>query len=140
MSAIPITTSLIGSFRKHFGAIRAVMAQFEQAGIHVLSPKPSDVIDPRVEFVILASDNPMHTEEEIELIALHRILRSSFVYTYNPNGYIGRTTCYEIGRLVERKVPVFFQEKPHDFCTFRNSLCHTELQLYFSCIFLRGPV
>ena len=114
MAETPITTSLIGSFRKHFGAVGAIMQQFENAGIHVLSPKAPDIIDPKVDFVILSTDNPTRSEEETELIALHRILRSSFVYACNPDGCVGRTTCYGIGRVVERRVPVFFHDTPRD--------------------------
>lgn len=107
-------TSIIGSFRKYYGGVVSLINRFAAAGVVVLSPKASDIIDPTAEFVVLRSDDPNHRDEEIELIALHRILRSDFVYVWNPEGYLGRTTCYEIGRIAERQIPLYFLEPPRD--------------------------
>ncbi|MBF0450681.1 MAG: hypothetical protein HQK75_08280 [Candidatus Magnetomorum sp.] len=106
--------SIIGSFRKYYQEVLAFIQKMEKAGITILSPQKSSIVDPEVDFVIFESDNPDHCYEEIQLIALHRILRSDFVYVCNPNGYIGRTTCYEIGRVVERNIPLYFSEAPVD--------------------------
>jgi hypothetical protein len=35
-----------------------------------------------------------------------------------PNGYVGRTTCYEIGRLVQAARPVYFSDPPDDLPLF----------------------
>lgn len=106
--------SIIGSFRKYYQEVLAFIHKLEKAGITILSPTKSSILDPDVDFVVFESDNPDHCNEEIQLIALHRILRSDFVYVCNPNGYIGRTTCYEIGRVVERNIPLYFSNIPVD--------------------------
>ena len=109
-----LTCSIIGSFRKYYSEIVALIEAFEAYHIHVLSPKRSDIINPQEHFVRLKTDNPQYEPVEIQLIALHRILRSNFVYVFCPTGYIGRTTCYEIGRIHERGVPLYFSECPED--------------------------
>jgi hypothetical protein len=113
-----MTGSIIGSFRKHYNYVKSIIDLFEEAGIIILSPKRSNILNPNVEFVIFHSDNPNYCPEEIQLIALHRILRSDFVYVCNPDVYVGRTTCYEIGRVVERKIPLFFNNVPEDLPIF----------------------
>lgn len=109
-----MTCSLIGSFRKHYPTVCQIAKVFEDVGIRVLSPKVSEIVDPDEWFVRLDTDNQDHSPVEIQLIALSRILRSSFVYIVCPDGYVGNTTCYEIGRIVERRIPLFFSEFPKD--------------------------
>lgn len=109
-----LTCSIIGSFRKHYGKVAALIEAFEACNVHVLSPKRSSIVNPLEKFVRLQTDNPQFEPVEIQLIALHRILRSSFVYVLCPAGYVGKTTCYEIGRIHERGVPLYFSERPDD--------------------------
>lgn len=110
--------SIIGSFRKYYTEVKEIIDLLENIGILVLSPKKSNVINPDEEFVLFETDHKNHTPVEIQLIALHRILRFDFVYVFSPNGYIGRTTSYEIGRVVERKLPLYFSESPKDLPLF----------------------
>ena len=110
--------SIIGSFRKYYNDILNIIECFEEVGIKVLSPKKSYVIDPNEEFVYLNSDRSNYCPVEIQLITFHRILRSDFVYVWNPNGYIGRTTCYEIGRIIEKNIPIYFKNIPNDLPLF----------------------
>jgi hypothetical protein len=50
----------------------------------------------------------------VQTVALHRILRADFVYVVAPGGYVGRTTCYEIGRIIQLQRPLFFSALPKD--------------------------
>lgn len=109
-----LTCSIIGSFRKHYREVVSLIEGLEACYVHVLSPKRSSIVNHQEWFVRLQTDNPRHEPAEIQLIALHRILRSSFVYVFCPAGYIGKTTCYEIGRIQERRVPLYFSEHPED--------------------------
>lgn len=109
-----LTCSIIGSFRQYYERVVDVIDLFETIGIHVLSPKRSSVVDPNEWFVRLQTDKPEFDPAQIQLIALHRILRSVFVYVVAPDGYVGKTTCYEIGRIHERNVPLYFSERPLD--------------------------
>ena len=130
-----LTASIIGSFRKYYETVKDAIRVFETAGIAVLSPKYASVVNPEAEFVILNTDAPELDEIEIQLIALHRIMRSDFVYVCNIAGYVGRTTCYEIGRVLERRIPLFFMEVPKDLPVFlpKGCVCSPQaLSKYFS--------
>ncbi len=48
------------------------------------------------------------------MITLDRILSSEAVYVFNPEGYVGRTTCYEIGFCYSRAKPIYFFARPKD--------------------------
>lgn len=106
--------SIIGSFRKHFADIQNVISLFERQGHTVLSPKCSHIVGEDDGFVILSTDNPRYSPIDIQTMVFHRAFRSDFVYVWNPEGYIGKTTCYEIGRLTERRIPLFYKEYPLD--------------------------
>lgn len=110
--------SIIGSFRKYYTEIVQIIELFQETGISILSPRESQVIDPKEEFVLLCVDDRSLVPVEIQLIAFHRILRSDFVYVWDPQGYVGLTTCYEIGRITERGIPLFFSEFPKDLPIF----------------------
>src|SRR5258708_14273248 len=97
-----LTCSIIGSFRKYYEDVRRLIAQIESVDVVVLSPKHSSIVNPGSWFVVLETDPPELTPAEIQLIALHRILRSDFVYALIPRGYVGRTTAYEMGGIQER--------------------------------------
>lgn len=106
--------SIIGSFRKYYEEIKQLIILFEKNNIKVLSPKLSEITHSVEDFVIFASDNQKLTPAEIQTDTLNRILKSDVVYVYDPEGYIGRTTCYEIGILRTTTIPLFFLEKPKD--------------------------
>jgi len=105
---------IIGSFRKYYHDVLEMIKIFEENGFSILSPKYSTIIRNEEGFVILDSDDPTFTHIDIQTIVFHRAFRSDFVYVWNPDGYVGKTTCYEIGRLVERKIPLYYKEYPID--------------------------
>jgi len=109
-----LTVSIIGSFRRHYVAVLGAIEEFETVGIEVTSPHKSIIIDPTEEFVRFESDPPWSDNAEIQLRALGRILCADLVYVVAPGGYVGNTTCYEIGRIHERGIPLFFSEHPVD--------------------------
>lgn len=110
-----MTGCIIGSFRKYYDDIVTVIEEFEQNGVRILSPKVSTIINPGDEFVILASDNAELTKEQIQAQVFENEKKSDFVYVWNPEGYLGRTTCYEIGRIVERgDKPIYYKDVPKD--------------------------
>ena len=66
----------------------------------MLSPAGSQVIDPHQEFVLLDSDLARWQDPEIRHIedaVLEGIRASDFLYVCNPEGYVGRSTAFEIG-------------------------------------------
>jgi hypothetical protein len=106
--------AIIGSFRKHYDEVLAVIDTFSSAGLEVSSPARSRLMDASVEFVRLASDPPDSADVEIQFKALQKILQSDAVFVVCPEGYVGRTTCYEIGRIHDRGIPLFFSSLPLD--------------------------
>lgn len=106
--------SIIGSFRKYYEDIKKLIILLQKNGITVLSPRFSEITRSIEDFVIFASDNQELTPAEIQTETLNRILKSDVVYVYNPQGYVGRTTCYEIGIIRTTTIPLVFLEKPRD--------------------------
>ena len=108
------TVAIIGSFRQHYRQVCEVWGVFNELGLEVTSPRGTLVVQEGIPFVRFISDPPDWDDPLVQTVALHRILRAEFVYVVAPNGYVGRTTCYEIGRIVQAKRPVYFSEYPED--------------------------
>ncbi|MDQ1700220.1 MAG: hypothetical protein QOG34_2083 [Frankiaceae bacterium] len=108
------TISIIGSFRRHYPEVVLAIETFSAAGIKVLSPERSEILDENQEFVRFTSDPPFSTDAEIQDRAFANMLRSDAVFVVAPDGYVGRTTCLELGRLMDRDIPIFYSESPRD--------------------------
>jgi nucleoside 2-deoxyribosyltransferase len=108
------SVAIIGSFQKYYNDILDLIKLFKNTGLHVLSPKESYINRRIDDFVIFKSDNQEYSPEEIQMITLNKIISADCVYVYNPNGYVGKTTCYEIGFCFAKKKPVFFFDNPID--------------------------
>lgn len=106
--------AIIGSFRKYYEQVVELIDLFNATGIYVTSPKKSTICSKIDDFVIFESDNEKHTPEEIQMITLDKILAADCIYVYNPEGYLGRTTCYEIGFCFSRSKPIYFSNRPID--------------------------
>lgn len=106
--------SIIGSFRKYYEEIKQLIILLKKNNLDVLSPKVSEIASSIDDFVLFASDDPKYTPDEIQADTLNRILKSDIVYVYNPEGYVGRTTCYEIGVIRTTTIPLIFLDKPKD--------------------------
>lgn len=106
--------SVIGSFRKRYKEVVRIVSLLREMGLSVASPNGSKVCDSVDEFVIFETDNPEFIPEEIQMITLEKILNSDAVYICDPKGYVGKTTCYEIGFCYSRNKPLYFLEKPKD--------------------------
>ncbi len=108
--------SFIGSFRKrdHYEIVKKGVELFRNNGIVVNSPKGSEVSGSVEEFVIFSTDDQNLTPAEIQMITLDKILRSDVVLVCDLDGYVGRTTCYEIGFCFSRNIPLYFLEAPKD--------------------------
>ena len=105
---------IIGSFQKYYYDIVRIINLFDDIGISTLSPKKSIIDRNEDGFVILKSDYEEFLHEDIQLMVFHRMFLSDFVYVWNPDGYIGKTTCYEIGRASEKGIPIYYKERPVD--------------------------
>ena len=91
---------IIGSFRKFYNNILELIQLFEIHGITILSPAKSKIVNPDDEFIILESniinsDTPgiKHIEDDV----LNAIKGCDFLYVFDPQGYVGNSTNFEIG-------------------------------------------
>jgi ADP-ribose pyrophosphatase YjhB (NUDIX family) len=108
------SVSLIGSFRRHYPEVLEAAQLFTDAGMVVKSPPMSRIINHGHEFVRFECDPPMSSDHAIQAATMEKIFSSDIVYLVNPDGYIGRTTAYELGRVHERGLAVFYAEPPKD--------------------------
>jgi hypothetical protein len=108
------TISIIGSFRRHYQDVLSAWLEFDRADWTVTSPLGSAIIEEGIPFVRFETDEPSWDDPTVQTVALHRILRACLTYVVAPAGYVGRTTCYELGRLMQANQPLYFSERPDD--------------------------
>src|SRR3989338_3378042 len=107
---------LHGSFRKHFEEIKQTHKLFTEAGIEVLAPELSEIKYFEKGFAVLNSDKEKD-QRMIELLYIHHLKRlgeNGFSYFVNPDGYIGKSSAYELGIAHISNIPCFFTEKLND--------------------------
>ena len=110
----PASVAIIGSFKQHYENVCQAWRALTDLGIEVTSPKGTPIIEPGIPFVRFVSDDSKWDDPMVQTVALHRILRADFVFVVAPSGYVGRTTCYEIGRIIQSLRPLYFSEHPVD--------------------------
>jgi len=116
------TVAIIGSFQKYYEDICGVIAFFRRNGFKVTSPYLSQITHARDAFVVFEADDQTLSNDEIQTDTLRKILNADAVYVYNlPNettptdmGYVGKTTCYEIGVLMAKNKPIYYLYPPYD--------------------------
>jgi hypothetical protein len=106
--------AIIGSFRQHYDVVLTAIGMFREAGLEVTSPLGAEIIKPDIDFVRFTSDPEGDDDPTVQSVTLRRIFSADMTYVVAPEGYVGRTTCYEIGRLVQARTPVYFSERPND--------------------------
>jgi hypothetical protein len=109
-----LTVSVIGSFRQYYAQATRAVREFESLGVIVKSPVVSRIVNPGGEFVRFETDSPQSSDQLIQAATLSKILSSDLAYVVAPGGYIGRTTCYELGRIHAHSIPVYFSAVPRD--------------------------
>jgi hypothetical protein len=112
--SIPPSVAVIGSFKQHYGAVRSAIASFRAASWTVTSPAGTDILEEGIDFVRFESDDETLSDACVQSVTLANIFSADLVFVVAPGGYVGRTTCYEIGRLVQARRPVFVSEHPVD--------------------------
>lgn len=106
--------TVIGSFKKYYGDICDLIDLMSKHGVRVLSPKKSRIVENIEGFVILESDDRNCQPYVIQENVFDNIRKSNYVYVWNPGGYLGNSTCYEIGKIIGMEIPLFFKESPKD--------------------------
>lgn len=113
------SVAIIGSFQKFYTEVTELISLFSNRGLIVTSPYKSKIVETRSVvngsgFVIFDADDKAQTDVEIQLDTLRKILKADAVYVYNPMGYVGRTTCFEIGVLISKNKPLYYFAPPTD--------------------------
>ena len=106
--------TIIGSFRKYYKEICEAIDLFENNGVKIMSPQKSFIVNDIDGFVILDTDERQEEPYRIQERVFDNIEKSVAVYVWNPAGYLGNSTCYEIGKVMEKGKPIFFKEYPND--------------------------
>ena len=104
--------AIIGSFKQHFHEVQAAIKVFRDNDIVTTTPIGSIIIAPGIDFVRFEDDLVEKSDEMVQSITLKRIFDAGVVYVIAPSGYVGRTTCYEIGRILQKKMPIYFSSHP----------------------------
>lgn len=89
---------------------------FSSASIEVVAPELSAITGTRDGFVHLAADQS-EDPRLVELLYLHHLKRlgpGGFSYFVDPQGYIGKSTSYELGIAQLSNVRCFFMAPPQD--------------------------
>lgn len=122
--------AVIGSFRQHYDSVRDAIAAFREELWSVASPVGSEILEPGIDFVRFQTDPASASDEYVQSITLEKILQADLVFVVCPGGYIGRTTCYEVGRVRQCGIPLYFSDQPRDLpihVPARNVLAPGEL-------------
>jgi len=115
-----------GSFSKHFNEIKEASKLFQAAGIEVLAPKQGELVAENNGFVLF-EDEKGQDPRLIELLYLHNLKKlgsMGFSYFVNPEGYIGKSTSYELGIAQLTNTRAFFSHKltDHPAYVHKNSI------------------
>ncbi|MBI2595715.1 NUDIX hydrolase [Candidatus Daviesbacteria bacterium] len=105
-----------GSFRKHFDVIQKIYKLFIDAGIEVLAPQQSEIVSIKDGFALFEGEEKLD-QRLIELIYLHNLKKlgeNGFSYFINPEGYIGKSTSYELGIAQLTNTRCFYYSKLED--------------------------
>jgi hypothetical protein len=108
------SVAIVGSFRKHYETVLATRQRFLDAGLVVTSPRGTWIVGANVDFVRFHTDPEHWDDPTVQTVALQLIFQADFTYVIAPEGYVGRTTCYELGRLIQAAKPVYFSDVPTD--------------------------
>lgn len=105
-----------GSFRKHFAEIQQAAEIFRSAGIQVLAPQLGELDSVRDGFALFEDERDLDPRL-VELRYLHNLKRLGqygFSYFVNPEGYVGKSTSYELGIAQLMNTRCFFSNELSD--------------------------
>lgn len=86
---------------------------FERKGITVLSPIGDGAINPGEEFVLLDAD-PIHDHRALQDSVFAKIRRSTFLTSFNQEGYLGKAALLEYGYAISLGIQILTLEPVDD--------------------------
>lgn len=108
-----VMTVISGSYRRHLSQMYALKRVLEGKGIAVLSPVGSEAINPGEEFVLLDAD-PLDDHRTLQDSVFAKIRRSSFLTSFNRDGYVGKASLLEYGYAISIGIPILTLEPAED--------------------------
>jgi hypothetical protein len=100
-----IATVISGSYRRHLRGMYQLKRLLERRGITVLSPVGDGAINPGEEFVLLDAD-PIHDHRTLQDSVFAKIRRSTFLTSFNQDGYVGKAALVEYGYAISVGIPI----------------------------------
>jgi hypothetical protein len=108
-----IATVISGSYRRHLPGMYRLKRLLERKGITVLSPVGDGAINPGEEFVLLDAD-PIHDHRLLQDSVFAKIRRSSFLISFNQDGYVGKAALLEYGYAIALGIQILTLEPAED--------------------------
>ena len=108
-----IATVISGSYRRHLPGMYRLKRLMERKGITVLSPVGDGAINPGEEFVLLDAD-PIHDHRTLQDSVFAKIRRSTFLTSFNQDGYVGKAALLEYGYAISLGIPILTLEPAED--------------------------
>lgn len=108
-----VRVAVSGSFNRHLDQIGRTIDDFSHLGAKVLSPQDNEIVDALGEFVFLGSDR-RRSVKGVQNRHLAAIDNADLLYVVCPDGYTGRSVCFEIGGAVACQTPVLASNTPND--------------------------
>lgn len=108
-----ISTVISGSYRRHLPGMYRLKRLFERKGITVLSPIGDGAINPGEEFVLLDAD-PIHDHRALQDSVFAKIRRSTFLTSFNQEGYLGKAALLEYGYAISLGIQILTLEPVDD--------------------------
>jgi nucleoside 2-deoxyribosyltransferase len=108
-----IATVISGSYRRHLQQMYALKRVLEDKGFTVLSPVGGAAVNPSDEFVLLDAD-PIRDHRTLQDSVFAKIRRSSFLVSFNREGYVGKASLLEYGYAIAVGIPILTLEPADD--------------------------
>jgi hypothetical protein len=108
-----IATVISGSYRRHLPGMYRLKCLLERKGITVLSPVGDGAINPGEEFVLLDAD-PIHDHRALQDSVFAKIRRSTFLTSFNQDGYVGKAALLEYGYAISLGIQILTLEPVED--------------------------
>lgn len=93
------------------GEVQVAVQELRDAGVRVLSPEDPRIVDAVGEFLFVASDR-LRSIRLVQDRHNEAIAASDFLWVVVRDGYIGQSTCFEIGYAQAVGTPVYTDTVP----------------------------
>ena len=108
------SVAILGSFRRHYERSWQAREIFQANGITVNTPLGNPVLDENALFVRFDEEFEGEDDPTVQSYSLTGSCPPTPCTSFFRAGNIGRTSSYEVGRIIQAERYVYFSEEPHD--------------------------